>query len=76
MGIPALKVVYSKETPLVPGGRQTTDLPVSNPPEEPKTGSRRSIPGSIAFVPAAAGLILAGEVVKDLIGWKDGKNNI
>ena len=53
-GIEHLKVVYSREKPLeplCPGG-------------EPEPG-RRAVPGSVAFVPAAAGLILAGEVVKD-----------
>jgi tRNA A37 threonylcarbamoyladenosine dehydratase len=33
-------------------------------------GKRRSVPGSVSFVPAAAGLILAGEAIKDLIGWE------
>ncbi len=32
-----------------------------------KEGKRRAIPGSVAFVPGAAGLVIAGEVVKDLI---------
>lgn len=54
-GIASLKVVYSEEEPLQP----------RSPVEE--DGVRRSIPGSTAFVPAVAGLILAGEVVKDLI---------
>jgi tRNA A37 threonylcarbamoyladenosine dehydratase len=31
---------------------------------------RRQIPGSISFVPSVAGLILAGEVIKDLIDWQ------
>lgn len=54
-GIKHVKVVYSKELPLTP----ETD------PEEPiPAGStRRSLPGSTAFVPGAAGLILAGEVI-------------
>ena len=58
-GIRRLKVVYSQEPPLVP----QTD------PEDPEplSGSRRSTPGSVAFVPSVAGLIIAGEVVKDLI---------
>lgn len=53
-----LKVVYSKEEPLEP--IEEKDF-VS---DEKRT--RRAIPGSIAFVPSVAGLILAGEVVKDL----------
>ena len=58
-GIRSLKVVYSQEPPLVP-------QPDPEDPE-PLTGSRRSTPGSVAFVPSVAGLIIAGEVVKDLI---------
>lgn len=52
-GVKRLKVVFSKETPMK----------VSAPLED---NARRSIPGSIAFVPAAAGLVLAAEIVKDL----------
>lgn len=55
-GVKKLKVVYSEEQPITPAG-STEELP----------GSRRSIPGSVAFVPSVAGLIIAGEVVKDLI---------
>ena len=54
-GIKKLKVVYSKEPPLQPA-------------EKVADGARRQIPASIAFVPAAAGMILAGEVIKDLAG--------
>ena len=58
-GVEHLKVVWSPEEPLTP-----------EPPEgEAPPEGRRSIPGSNAFVPAAAGLILAAEVVKDLIGF-------
>ena len=49
------KVVYSKEQPVKP----VTDID--------EQSSKKSIPGSIAFVPSVAGLIIAGEVVKDLI---------
>lgn len=55
-GIRHLKVVYSKETPIKP--QKSSGETVQ---------SRRPVPGSISFVPPAAGLILAGEVVKDLI---------
>lgn len=51
-GIPALNVVYSKEPPV-----EVEILAV---------GQRRAVPGSIAFVPSAAGLVLAGKVVRDL----------
>ena len=56
-GINKLKCVYSKEEALTPTG--SCD-------EEPGS-SRRQIPGSTAFVPSVAGLIIASEVVKDLI---------
>lgn len=68
-GIPHLKVVYSKEVPLVPMDNVQTDSPAPNssPEAEQAHTRRRQIPGSTAFVPSVAGLILAGEVVKDLI---------
>ena len=56
-GIGHLKVVYSTEQPL---------RPETAVPDEREGSSRRDIPGSTAFVPAAAGLIIAAEVVKDL----------
>jgi len=55
------KVVYSKEMPVSLEIRDTAGT------EKRKETAGRRAPGSIAFVPAAAGLILAGEVVKDLI---------
>ena len=54
-GIPTLRVVYSKEPPLAP----------IDDGEKPEA-SRRQTPGSVAFVPSVAGLILAGEVVRAL----------
>ena len=70
-GIPALKVVYSKEPAITP----IEDMSIScrahcicPPGTARKCTQRRQVPGSNAFVPAAAGLILAGEVVKDLCG--------
>lgn len=56
-GISRLKVVYSKEKPLTP----TEDEECRS-----ESGGRRSIPGSVSFVPSVAGLIIAGEVIKDL----------
>jgi len=56
-----VKVVYSKEKPLKPAIQSKEVLP---------SGKNR-IPGSNAFVPPAAGLIIAGEVVKDLINYKN-----
>lgn len=52
--------------------RGISKLKVVYSKEEPikrATEEQRPVPGSIAFVPSAAGLIIAGEVVKDLIGW-------
>ena len=56
-GIPHLKVVYSQEPAMTPG--VDSDEPV-------ELAGRKPVPGSTAFVPAVAGLILAGEVIKDL----------
>ncbi len=58
-GIDSLKVVYSKEPPLKP-------LETESPETEDSPNRKRQTPGSIAFVPSVAGLILGGEVVKDL----------
>lgn len=55
-GVKELKVVYSEEEPI---------QPTSTESDEP---GRRSTPGSTAFVPSVAGLIIAGEVIKDLAG--------
>lgn len=57
-GIGHLKVVYSKEKPVDTSGRETGEDP----------GARRSVPGSISFVPPAAGLLIAGEVIRELAG--------
>lgn len=57
-GIHHLKVVYSEEPPIPTAGAGQED------PDHP---GRRSTPGSVAFVPSVMGLILAGEVIKDLI---------
>lgn len=68
-GIRKLKVVYSKEKPI----RPLEDMSIScrtncicPPGTKHKCTERRDIPGSVAFVPSVAGLIVAGEVVKDL----------
>lgn len=69
-GIEKLKVVYSKEKPIVP----KEDMAVScrsncicPPGTVRKCTQRRQIPGSNAFVPSVVGLIIASEVIKDLI---------
>lgn len=58
-GIHHLKVVYSQEEAMTPTGWE----------EEAAALGKRQIPGSVAFVPGAAGLLLAGEVVRDLTGF-------
>lgn len=70
-GIKKLKVVYSQEKPL----RPVEDAAIScrnhcicPPGTARKCTDRRGIPGSTAFVPPVVGLIIAGEVVKDLVG--------
>jgi tRNA A37 threonylcarbamoyladenosine dehydratase len=65
-GIESLKVVWSEEEPMTPEeGNTAFDLTSA----EDAASSRRSTPGSVAFVPSVAGLVLAGEVVKDLAGF-------
>ena len=67
-GIKGVKVVYSQELPLDP------QIDPNEPPEPQREGSsRRSLPGSTAFVPGVAGLIMAGEVIKDLSLGKEGR---
>jgi tRNA threonylcarbamoyladenosine dehydratase len=68
-GVKKLKVVYSEEQPT----RPIEDMAIScrtncicPPGAKHKCTERRDIPGSVAFVPSVAGLIIAGEVVKDL----------
>ena len=66
-GIDHLKVVYSKETAMTPLGVEDLQKTSTDHSEQENIPVRRSTPGSMAFVPSAAGLIIAGEVVKDLI---------
>ena len=75
-GIDSLKVVYSKEKPI----RPLEDMSIScrkhcicPPGTARKCTQRRDIPGSTAFVPSAAGLIIAGEVIKELIEFDRGE---
>ncbi|MDR1194636.1 MAG: tRNA threonylcarbamoyladenosine dehydratase [Peptococcaceae bacterium] len=70
-GVDELKVVYSREparTPLADGAAACREHCVCPPGTARKCWERRQVPASNAFVPPVAGLILAGEVVKDLIG--------
>ena len=70
-GVKKLKVVYSEEEPK----RPIDDLSIScrticvcPPGTKRKCTVRRDIPGSVSFAPSVAGLIIAGDVVKDLVG--------
>jgi tRNA A37 threonylcarbamoyladenosine dehydratase len=70
-GVKKLKVVYSEEQPT----RPIEDMSIScrtncicPPGAEHKCTERRDIPGSVAFVPSVVGLIIAGEVIKDITG--------
>ena len=56
-GIYHLKVLYSREKPIDVSQRTTDE----------EKGSRRSLPGSVSFVPPIAGLLLAGEVIRELM---------
>ena len=69
-GIRKLKVVYSEEIPTRPIEDKAISCRnncICPPGAEHKCTERRDIPGSVAFVPSVAGLIIAGEVAKDLI---------
>ena len=57
IGIPGLEVLYSREEPLKPA-----------PSQEALSSSKRSIPGSVSFVPPVAGLLIAGHVIRKLCG--------
>ena len=77
-GIESLKVVYSQEMPIKPKLNQAGSVSaeevamLSDQPgneTEIKSPKKRSTPGSVSFVPPVVGLIMGGEVVKDLIGY-------
>ena len=59
-GIHGVKVLYSKEKPVDVSGKETGE----------EKGSKRSLPGSISFTPPVAGLLIAGEGVREIIGWE------
>jgi len=65
-GIQHLKVVYSEEEPLTPMAPPEEEAPADNNGTRPPSSARRATPGSISFVPGAAGLVLAGAVIRDL----------
>lgn len=61
-GVEHLRVVYSREIPVTAAESEDTK-------EEPEVCRKRQIPGSNAFVPSVAGLIIAGEVIRGLAGY-------
>ena len=65
-GVTGVKAVYSTEEALAPAAAQGA---------ETKGTAGRPVPGSVAFVPSVAGLILAGEIVKDLLAKQEGSAN-
>ena len=65
-GIAHLKVVWSDEPPITPEGMEQ---------EPDETHQKRQTPGSCAFVPSAAGLIMAGEIIRDLAGIRITNDN-
>jgi tRNA A37 threonylcarbamoyladenosine dehydratase len=68
-GVESLKVVYSKEPAMKPIEDESTSCKsncVCPPGTQRKCDTRRQVPGSVSFVPSVAGLIIAGEVIKDL----------
>lgn len=69
-GIKKLKVVYSKEKPIPPIADEDPNGENGSLSKADKVPGKRQVPGSTAFVPSVAGLIIAGEVIKDIIGYK------
>ena len=69
-GIKKLKVVYSKEKPIPPIADEDPNSENSCLSKADKVAGKKAGAGSTAFVPSVAGLIIAGEVIKDIIGYK------
>ena len=73
-GVKKLKVLYSKEKaikPLEDSSASCRENCICPPGTDRKCTAKRQIPGSVSFVPSVAGLIIAGEVIKDLAGIID-----
>ena len=71
-GVKSLKVAFSKEEPLIPIEDESNSCSGNCvcPKGTTRTCTvRRAIPGSVSFVPSVAGLIISGEVIKDLIHY-------
>ena len=67
-GIKKLKVVYSKEQPIKCEKKEETQITSEN------KGRIKDVPGSVAFVPSVAGLIIAGQVISDMKGEENAGN--
>ncbi len=65
-GVSSLKVVYSTEPPLSVQTQEEHDVPAPESPSRPGN-PKRGFPGSNAFVPASAGLLIASEIIRDLL---------
>ena len=77
-GIDSLKVIYSKEPPITP--KENDEISCKNhcvcpPGTKRKCTVRRQVPGSISFVPSAAGLLIANEVISDLTAERTENQN-
>jgi tRNA A37 threonylcarbamoyladenosine dehydratase len=71
-GVKKLKVVYSKEPAMKPIEGEESSCKnncICPPGTARKCTNKRQIPGSVSFVPSVAGLIIAGEVIKDIVGY-------
>lgn len=68
-------MVYSKEKPIPPIADEDSNGENGCLSKADKVPGKRQVPGSTAFVPSVAGLIIAGEVIKDIIGYKAGERN-
>ncbi len=72
-GINKLKVIYSKEIPISPQDTQESSCKtncICPPGTKRKCSIRNQVPGSISFVPSVAGLMIAGEIIRDIINNK------
>lgn len=68
-GVKKLKVVYSREPAMTHGKSLCEGEELCENDMESTKNGKRTIPGSTAFVPSVAGLIMAGEVIKDIVGF-------
>ena len=68
--VDSLKVIYSKEEPIIPVSEAESSCKtncICPPGTKRKCSIRNQVPGSISFVPSVAGLMIAGEIIKDIL---------